>query len=148
ATGAMIDSFTQRHLLSMVTSAALLRRIGRIDFDKDSPSFFRFGGHSVKELRPCRVTNALGQTMVMHHPIDVQVFHADDTETVYDLARLLMGEGISSEGNPFVNSGDGFAVLLAFRCFLCQFTMLALHLCQCLFLLAKEFGVGYLFTGR
>ena len=45
----MIGSFTQGHFLSMVTPAAILRRIGRVDFNEGSPSFFRFGGTIVQK---------------------------------------------------------------------------------------------------
>ncbi len=73
----MVDTLRERHLLSMSTLATILRRIGRIDFDQGSPSFFRFGGQSIKEVRPCRVTDALGKAMSVNHPVDVQVLHTD-----------------------------------------------------------------------
>ncbi len=69
----MIGSLTQGHLLPMVTPAALLRRVGRIDCDELSASFFRFGGQSVKELRPGRVTDALGKAMIVNQPVHLQV---------------------------------------------------------------------------
>jgi hypothetical protein len=64
----MIGSLTQRHFLPMMAPAAILRCRGRIDFDQGSPSFFRFGGQSVKEPRPRRVTDAFGKAMMMNHP--------------------------------------------------------------------------------
>src|SRR5450755_4300651 len=142
----MIDTLRERHLLSMVAPAAILRRRGRIDGDEGSPSFFRFGGHSIKELRPGRVTDTLGKAMVMHHAVDVQVLHTDHPETVYDLARLLMGEVITSEPNPLMNTRYDFAMLPTLRCALCQRGMFALYPCQCLFFRAKELGVHNLFS--
>nr|HET6901914.1 hypothetical protein [Ktedonobacteraceae bacterium] len=95
----MIGSFTQGHFLSMVTPAAILRRIGRVDFNEGSPSFFRFGGQSFKKLRPCRVTDALGQAMIMDHAIHIQVLHTDHAETIYNLPGRLMREISTTEGN-------------------------------------------------
>ena len=77
----MIGSFTERHLLPMVAPAAILRRVGRVDFDQRSASFFRFAREMIKELRPGRVTDAFGKTMIVNHPIDMQIFNTDDPET-------------------------------------------------------------------
>jgi len=144
----MIGTLTQGHLLPMVAPAAILRRIGRIDFDEGSPSFFRFGGQSIKELRPCCVTDAFGKTMMVNHAVDVQVLHTDHSETINDLSRRLMGEIVSSEGNPLMNSGDDFAMLATFGCAFCQFGVLTLDRRQRLLFRAEELRVGNLFTGR
>lgn len=37
----MVHTLTQRHLLSVVTPAAILTGVGRVDFDEHSASFFR-----------------------------------------------------------------------------------------------------------
>src|SRR6266702_1260026 len=87
----------QGHLLPMSTYATCLTRIGRIDFDKRSASFFRFARELSKEGRPRGICNAFGQTVMMNHSVDLQVFHTDDTETIYDLAAFLVGEVVSSQ---------------------------------------------------
>ena len=61
----------------MSTGAARLTRIGRIDFDERSASFFRFARELGKECRPRGICNALGKTMIVNHAVDLQVF---DTE--------------------------------------------------------------------
>ncbi len=128
-------------LLFAVKPAALLRRIGRIDFDEGSPSFFRFGGQAIKELRPCRVTDAFRKTMMVNHAIDVQVLHTNHAESVYDLARRLMCEIIPTEGNPLMNACNHLPMLLALGCPFRQFGVLSLSRCQRLFFLTKEPGI-------
>jgi hypothetical protein len=73
----MIDSLTQRHLLPMVTPAALLRRIGQVDFHQLSASFFRFARQLREKGRPSGICNAFGKTMVVNHAVDVQVLDTD-----------------------------------------------------------------------
>src|SRR5450759_5196631 len=98
----MIHALTQGHLLPMVAPAAILCRVGRIDFDEHSASFFRFARELVKELRPRRVTDALGQTMGVNHPIDVEIFDTDHPELIDDLSTLLMGEIVAAPFSSLV----------------------------------------------
>ncbi len=63
----MIGTLTQGHELPVVAPAAILRGVGRIDFDELSASFFRFAGQLRKEGRPRGICNAFGQTMIMQH---------------------------------------------------------------------------------
>jgi hypothetical protein len=60
--------------VSMATSGAILWRVRWIHFDHFSPSFFRFEDDDLDELSPSRVTDALGQVVVLDHPLDVQIF--------------------------------------------------------------------------
>src|SRR5947209_1992556 len=84
--------------------------------------------------------------MIVGHPIDVQIFHTDHPETVYNLSAFLMGEVITSERYPLVNTRYCLTVLLALRCPFGKFGVCALHFGKCLLFLAKEARVGYLFT--
>src|SRR6266516_4988431 len=120
-------SFRQGHLLSMSTHAACLTRIGWIDFDKRSASFFRFARELSKECRPRGICNAFGQTVIMNHSVDLQVFHTDDPETIYDLAAFLVGEVVSSEGDPLMHSCSDLAVLLSLRRVFRKFGVFPLH---------------------
>jgi len=45
----MIDTLRQRHLLPVMAPVAILRGVGRIDFDKLASSFFRFDAQLSKE---------------------------------------------------------------------------------------------------
>src|SRR6266480_2147638 len=100
----MIGTLTQRHNLPMMITcppdrvpAALLRCIGRVDFDSRSSSFFRFGEQLIKKSCPCRIMNAFGKTMIVNHTVHVKVFHADQAKPVYDLPTLLMSEVVTPE---------------------------------------------------
>ena len=137
----MIGSFTQGHLVPMMTPAAILRRIGRIDFDKRSASLFRFARQFVKKVRPCRVTHAFGKAVIMEHPIDTQVLNTDEPVGINERTAFLMREVIPTERYSLMDTRYGFAVLLPLRCSLCQFGVCALYFCQCLFFLAKELGI-------
>jgi len=97
----MVDTLTGGHLLPMVTSAAILRGVGRIDSGERSASFFRFAGELSKELRPRRVTDAFCQTMITDHAIDGQVFNTDHAEAVNDLPALLVSEVLTTEKHTY-----------------------------------------------
>jgi len=124
----LIDTLTQRHLVPMSTLTACLARVGRIDRNVRAPSFFRFGCKLVEELRPRGICNAFGKTMGVRHAGDRQVVHTDDAKTINDLARLLVGEIVTPEGNPFVYTSDHLAMLPALRCPFRKFGMRALGL--------------------
>ncbi len=76
--------------------------------------------------------------MGVEHPVHRQVFHADHAVGVDDLAALLMGEVLAPPADPLMHSRNDTAVLAAFGGCLLQLGVGALHLCQRLFLLAKE----------
>ncbi len=66
----------------MSTPAAGLTRVGRLDFDERSASFFRFARELGKKCRPRGICNAFGKTMVVFHPSDSEVFHTDDPKAI------------------------------------------------------------------
>src|SRR5450755_3189106 len=138
ATGTAVGSLPKRHHVPMMTSAAILSRVGRVHFDQHSASFFRFAGEVVKKLRPCRVTDAFCQTMGVNHPVHMQVFHADHSEAIHDLPTLLMDEVLTPEGNALMNPRYCLAMRAAFRSPLRQFGVFVLHLCQRFLLRAEE----------
>ena len=55
------------------------------------------------ELAPRRVMNALGETMVVHHPIDRQIFDSDQIKGVDDAAAVLMGEVAAPPGDALMH---------------------------------------------
>src|SRR5437588_1182415 len=140
------DTNIQGHGLSMSTGATGLTRVGRVHFDKLSPSFFRFARQFAEELRPRGIGNAFGKAMVMGHTINVQVFHANRTETVYDLPRLLVSEVVTPELDTLMYPRDNLAVFSPFRRALRKLTMLALHLCQGFLFLPEKAGMSNLLS--
>ena len=145
--GTSENPFRQGHLLPMSTLTAGLTRIGRIDFDSSSASFFRFAEQLLKKPSPRGVSNAFGKTVVVNHAVDLQVFHTDHAETINDLTACLMGEVVTSEGDPLMHTGHRFAMLASLSCALCQLTVLALYTGQSFLFFAKEARVSDLFPG-
>src|SRR5437764_2354429 len=124
----------QGHLLPMSTLAACLTRIGRVDFDKLPASFFRFARQFPEEFRPRGIFNAFSETMIVNHPVHMQVFHADHTKSIDNLAAFLVGEVITSELDTFMHTCYNLTVLASLRCAFNQFGVFAL-----------DFGQGFLF---
>ena len=141
----MIHTLTQGHFVPMVTPAAILRCVGRVDFDELSASFFRFARQFLKKPCPRGIMNAFRETMIMGHTVDLQVFHADDTEAIYDLPTLLMREIIPSKRYPFMHTSDNLAMFSALRCPFRKFGVRALDTDQGLLFLAEKAGIRYLF---
>src|SRR5712691_10356164 len=144
----MIQTFTERHLLPVMTPAAILRRIGGDDFDKLSASFFRFAREFVEELCPRCVTDAFGQAMVMGHAVHMKVFHTDHAVSVDNLPTLLMSKIVTSELDTLMHTSDCLTVLASLGHPLRQLSMLTLHLGQGFLFLAEKAGIGYLFSAR
>jgi hypothetical protein len=137
----MIDTLTERHFLPMMTPAAFLTGVGGVYFDKRPASFFRFARKFVEKPCPRGIMNAFRKTMIVGHPIDVQVFHTDDGKAIDNATAFLVREVVTSEGDPLMHPGDGFSVLTAFRCAFGQLGMRALDVCQRLLFRAEKPGV-------
>src|SRR5579883_1898015 len=88
----LIDPFGERHLLAVPTPTAILARVGRVHRHAPPTGACSLVGEERGEHRPRGVTNALGETMVMHHAVDAQVLNRDGAVLVDDLARLLVRE--------------------------------------------------------
>lgn len=136
-TGTLIDSLLKSHLLPVPTSATVLRCICRVNLNELSASLFRFARQLGEKSRPCYITYALCQTMIVSHPIDHQILNTDDTEMVNDLAAILMGKVAASELDTLVDTCHGLAMLAPFWRALFQFGMFAL-----------DFGKGFLFLAE
>lgn len=130
----------------MPTCAACLTCISRIHFDKHSASLFRFARESFKECRPRGVCNAFCQTMMMHHPINHQVFYTNNPKTINYLPTVLMGEIITSKLDTFMHTSNGFPVLPSFSGPLRKFGVFALYFCEGFFFCAKKVGILYFFS--
>ncbi len=140
--GTFVHPGFQGHGLSVLTSAAILTRIGRIDSHILPASFFRFAGQFAEKFRPRGVMNAFRQTMGMRHPVDMQVFYADDPEALNNAMAFLMREVLAPEGDTLMHAGNGFSVLPAFRCAVRKLGMLALHFRQGFLFFAEKARVG------
>jgi len=104
----------------------------------------KFGCKLTKECRPCCICNTLCQTMVLYHPSDGEVFHADDAVVVDDLAAFLMGEVLTTERDALMYPCNGFTVLLALFGTFYQMSMRPLYVRQGFFLFAEKARVSNL----
>ena len=84
AAGAAEGAVGKCELLPVPAGAAGLAGTGRVHADHSPTGTCRLVGEIVRELRPCRVTDALGQAVVVHHAVDGQVFNRDYFEPVDD----------------------------------------------------------------
>jgi hypothetical protein len=55
-------------------------------------SLFRFARKDQNELTPSLVTDALGETMILDHPFDIQIFDGDRVKLSRDLESRLVVE--------------------------------------------------------
>ena len=76
----------------MSTLRAILTRIRGIHGYVLSTGACSLVRKEVRELAPRRVMDALSKTMVMHHPIDRQVFNGNEIKRVRDTAAVLMSK--------------------------------------------------------
>lgn len=138
----------QRHLLAMPAPAACLTGVGRIDSNILSASFFRFAEQFAEKFRPTRVLHALCQTVVVNHPVHLQVFDGDHAVGVDDLPAFLVCEIITAEDNALVDASNGLAMLAPFGRPRGSLAVLALHLCQSFLFFSEKAGIGNLDTIR
>ncbi len=94
------------------------------------------------ELTPRYVMNALGETVVVRHPVDRQVFDGDQIKSVHDATAVLVGEVAASPGDTLMHAGNDTAPPGAFRCAFLLVAETTLHLRQRVLLSAKETRVG------
>src|SRR5665213_479012 len=94
------------------------------------------------ELAPRGITDALGQTVMVDHPVNLQVFDTDDLEAVDDLPAVLMGEVLAPIGDPLVNPSYHLPALLPGRAALCFPAHPALGPSQVVLIASEEPGIG------
>src|SRR5215475_6805647 len=82
----------ERLALSVTALRAFLRRVGRIHFDYLATGAFSLVLQDRSELTPSRVTNALGEMMIFHHPFNIQIFDGDRVKLAHDIERRLVLE--------------------------------------------------------
>ncbi len=83
---------------------------------------------------------------MVHHAVDVKVFHADHPKPINDLAAFLMGKVVTSELDPLMHSCHDLAVLAPKRSAFRKLRMLPVHFGQGFLFLAEKAGVRYCFS--
>ena len=131
-------SFFKWHWLPMSTGATGLTRVGRVDSDELVTSLCRFVTQLIKERRPRRVLNAFRQTMIVYHPVDVEVFHCDETELVNDPTGMLVSEVLAFPFGTLMHPSNDFPFMVSLTGALLSFGEVTLGFGQSLLFVAKK----------
>jgi hypothetical protein len=125
-----------------------LRGVGRINFEECPASFCRFAGQHIKKVRPGRVTDAFGKTVIVQHSVDREVFYRNKTKLVDNLSAVLMGKVGPAPPNALMHPGDYLTFGFALGCAFFSFGQFTLGFCQRFFFFSKEPGISNLLTIR
>src|SRR5262249_25500930 len=137
ATGTGIGTVSEGERLPMSTRRAVLTRLRRIHRHTRATGPCRLVRKEASELAPRRVLAALGQTVVVRHPVDREVFHGDQVNGVDDATAVLMGDVAPSPGDAFRRARARAPVFGARRCPRLRLAVRALDLRQRLVLTAQ-----------
>jgi hypothetical protein len=85
----MMDTNAQIFLDYAAATATHLTRVARVDLPYTPSSLFRFVRCVLNKLTPRRVCNRLGETMILEHSLNVQLFKDDDVEAILIIFRAL-----------------------------------------------------------
>lgn len=144
----LIHATVKGHLLAMPALAAILTCESWIDRRVLSASIFCFAQKLLGESRPRRVRNAFSETVVVHHPVDVQIFHADDAELIDYFTRLLMREVVPLKPNALMDARHNLAPLGSLWRALFLFAQKTLRFGKCVLFGAKEARIIYMVARR
>jgi hypothetical protein len=104
-----MDPDIQRLLFSGTTTRAILTRVGRVDLDDGSTSFFRFVDREDPDQTPGSVRNAFRQAMVLDHALDVEFLKHDNATAVHESSTDSVSEIQSTVSDALVDLGYGFS---------------------------------------
>lgn len=136
-----IDTVGKSQFLPVSASVAVLGCIGRVNFHQIPTGAFSLVGEHGEEPGPGRVRNAFGQTMIMDHTVDVQIFNADGPVFIDDLTRFLMNEVIPPKTDAFMCPANDLTPFSSLGGSLSGLAQFSLSLGQGLFLFPEEAGV-------
>ncbi len=145
---ASVCTLRQRFLLAMPTALTVLTRVRRMDRDKRSTGPCCLVGHEGRELGPRRIQDAFGEAVMVHHLIDGQIFHGNDSESVDDATALLMREVGASVADALMDPADDLPASPAFRRARDRRRQLALGALQVLCIGAQALRTGCALTCR
>ena len=143
-----MNTNAQIFLYDPTAAATHLAGVAWIDlYDTTSGAFSLVRG-VLHKLTPCSICDALGETMILEHAANVQVFKYDECKSTDQLAAFLMGEVATLVCNALVNVSNHLAPLVPFwTAFLCR-AQFPIRLRQPLFCGAEKARVCDGFTIR
>src|SRR5262245_15325152 len=122
----------------MATARAVLTRVRRIHRHILSTGPCCLVRKELRELTPRRVMKTLGETPVMHQPVDRHILDRDQVTLMDNATAVLVGEIASSPGEAFIHTSNSLTPLRAFGGILLRFGTAALDLGQCVFVGSKD----------
>jgi len=138
---ALIDAYGKGHLLSVETSRAGLRRIGRVDPHQQSLSFFRFSDEMREKGRPRRISDTFCQLGILEHVAHHQCLDSDEPESLDQQGNLLPNEVLPAASDALMDARYHLAPLLLCGRFARCFGQLALRFSKVCFFLPEEAGI-------
>src|SRR5687767_10073868 len=95
---------------SVPTTTARLTGVGGVDPDEAAGSGpCCLHTHECQKPRPRCIRDALGQTMIVHHPVDLQILYRYQSEAVHYMAGVLVCEIVPSPHSTLVHPSYNFA---------------------------------------
>jgi hypothetical protein len=99
ALAAFVYTNRKRHLLPVAAIAAYLARVFWIYSFKRPASVLSFAFRHREKASPGHVANCLGETAILDHPADVQIFDSDRVKTSDQVGRYLMVKILATAGH-------------------------------------------------
>ncbi len=100
----------------MSTARTILTRVRGVHSDESPTGPYCLVGEEVCELRPRRVSDALGETMGMHHPVDREVLDGNQIELIDNATAVLVREVTASPSDSFIDARHDLAPLGSLWC--------------------------------
>ena len=139
-----MDTTRQVFIDKTATPGTLLGCVPRVHQYETATSTFCLVRSELYQLIPGSVSNAFSQAMVKQHSFAVQPFKGDDTKLINQPATEFVSKVLAPVSDALVDMTDDLVSLSSKWRALFLFGKPSLRFSQCLFILAKEAGIGNL----
>lgn len=133
-----VDTNAQIFWNQRPTTGASLTGVPGVDFHHATTSAFRLVRRVVDQLTPSSIGYALGETVVLEHPVNIQVLKRNDAKLVDQPPTEFVGKISAAVGDALVYLGDHAPPPGSFGRSLLGFAQLPLGFRQNLLILAEE----------
>ena len=133
-----VDTDAQIFFDQRPTTGASLTGVPGVDLHHATTSTFRLVRRVVDQLTPSSIGYALGETVVLEHPVNIQVLKRNDAKLVDQPPTEFVGKISAAVGDALVYLGDHAPPPGSFGRSLLGFAQLPLGFRQSLLILAEE----------
>jgi hypothetical protein len=113
ALATFVDTDRKRHLLPVAAVAANLARVSWVYSFKRPASVFSFAFRHRERASPCHIADCSGETAILDHPANVQIFDRDHVKTSDQIGRYLMVKIFATARHFQMRFGDFDSLLRA-----------------------------------